>query len=127
WKRHLDDAAIAAFQRELGAMGYKYQFVTLAGFHSLNAGMFELARAYRGQGMTAYAALQEQEFALEHDHGYRAVKHQSFVGAGYFDQITQTITGGKSATTAMHGSTEEEQFADDDEASEEAEIHPKSA
>ncbi len=126
WKRHLDDATISSFQEELGAAGYKFQFVTLAGFHSVNTGMFELAHAYKSKGMTAYSALQEQEFTLEHDHGYRAVKHQSFVGAGYFDQITQIITGGKSATTAMHGSTEEEQFTDD-EASEEAEIHPKSA
>jgi isocitrate lyase len=110
WKRHLDDATIAKFQRELGAMGYRYQFVTLAGFHSVNLGMFELARGYRGTGMTAYATLQDREFELEEKHGYRAVKHQSFVGAGYFDDVTRVITGGQTATTAMSGSTEEEQF-----------------
>jgi isocitrate lyase len=113
WKSNLDDATIAKFQRELGAMGYKYQFVTLAGFHSLNTGMFELAHAYRDDGMLAYSKLQEREFELEHDHGYRAVKHQSFVGAGYFDDLTQVITGGTSATTAMKGSTEEEQFQEE--------------
>ncbi|HKQ63287.1 MAG TPA: isocitrate lyase [Candidatus Polarisedimenticolaceae bacterium] len=110
WRRHLDEATIACFQRELGAMGYRFQFVTLAGFHSLNAGMFELARAYRDEGMLAYSRLQEHEFALEKSAGYRAVKHQSFVGAGYFDQVTQAITGGLASTTAMDGSTEEEQF-----------------
>lgn len=113
WKSNLDDAAIARFQRELGAMGYKYQFVTLAGFHSLNTGMFELAHAYRDDGMLAYSKLQEREFELELDHGYRAVKHQSFVGAGYFDDLTRVITGGTSATTAMRGSTEEEQFQEE--------------
>jgi isocitrate lyase len=123
WKRHLDDATIAKFQRELGAMGYKYQFVTLAGFHSLNTGMFELAHAYRDDGMAAYSALQEREFELETIHGYRAVKHQSFVGAGYFDQITQTITGGQSSTTAMDGSTEAEQFTETTPDFSEAEIH----
>jgi isocitrate lyase len=110
WKSHLDDATIAKFQSELGAMGYKYQFVTLAGFHSINTGMFELARGYRKHGMTAYALLQNREFELEQEHGYRAVKHQSFVGAGYFDDVTQVITGGRASTTAMSGSTEEEQF-----------------
>ena len=94
-------------------MGYKYQFVTLAGFHSVNTHMFELARAYREAGMTAYSALQEREFELEAEHGYRAVKHQSFVGAGYFDDLTQVISGGRCSTTAMDGSTEEEQFLED--------------
>jgi isocitrate lyase len=112
WKQHLDDRTISEFQRELGAMGYKFQFVTLAGFHSLNTGMFELANAYRDDGMMAYAKLQAHEFELEALHGYRAVKHQSFVGAGYFDRVTEIITGGKSSTTAMRGSTEEEQFTE---------------
>ncbi|MBW2523489.1 MAG: hypothetical protein JRI23_04915, partial [Deltaproteobacteria bacterium] len=111
WKLHLDESTIAKFQRELGAMGYKFQFVTLAGFHSLNTGMFELAHAYRDDGMSAYAKLQAREFDLERDHGYRAVKHQSFVGAGYFDLLSQTISAGKEcSTTALAGSTEEEQF-----------------
>ena len=112
WKKKLDDATIARFQRELGAMGYKFQFITLAGFHALNLSMFELARAYREQGMTAYAALQEREFAREADAGYRATKHQRFVGTGYFDQVSQTIAGGNSSTTALSGSTEEEQFSE---------------
>ena len=90
-------------------MGYKFQFITLAGFHSLNYAMFELARGYKELGMTAYADLQEQEFASEID-GYRATKHQAFVGTGYFDALTQTISGGASSTTALSGSTEEEQF-----------------
>jgi isocitrate lyase len=110
WKRKLDDATIARFQRELGAMGYRFQFVTLAGFHALTLSMFELARGYAGTGMTAYAALQEQEFAAEREAGYHAVKHQSFVGAGYFDDVAQTIAGGQSSTEALAGSTEEEQF-----------------
>ena len=109
WKKKLDDETIAKFQAELGAMGYKFQFITLAGFHSLNYAMFELARGYKESGMTAYARLQEQEFASEID-GYRATKHQAFVGTGYFDQLTQTISGGASSTTALSGSTEEEQF-----------------
>jgi len=109
WKKKLDDQAIAKFQTELGAMGYKFQFITLAGFHSLNYAMFELAKGYRKSGMTAYARLQEQEFASEID-GYRATKHQAFVGTGYFDALTQTIAGGASSTTALSGSTEEEQF-----------------
>jgi isocitrate lyase len=92
-------------------MGYKFQFVTLAGFHALNAGMFDLARGYRREGMAAYSRLQESEFAMEAA-GYRAVKHQSFVGAGYFDRIAQTVAGGDVSTTAMKGSTEEEQFQD---------------
>ncbi|MEJ2548044.1 MAG: isocitrate lyase [Gemmatimonadota bacterium] len=110
WAAHLDGSTIAKFQRELGAMGYLYQFVTLAGFHSVNAHMFELAKGYCERDMSAYSELQEREFELERDHGYRAVKHQSFVGAGWFDQVTQLISGGRSATTAMQGSTEEEQF-----------------
>jgi len=110
WKRHLDEATIAKFQRELGAMGYKFQFVTLAGFHTLNTSMFELALGYRDNGMAAYSKLQEREFQLEKDHGFRAVKHQSFVGAGYFDEIQNIITGGAASTRALEGSTEEEQF-----------------
>jgi isocitrate lyase len=110
WKRHLDDATIARFQEELGAMGYKFQFVTLAGFHSLNTGMFELAKGYAGEGMAAYSRLQEKEFTLEREHGFSAVKHQSFVGAGYFDEVQLAISGGEAATTALKGSTEEAQF-----------------
>ena len=109
WKKKLDDETIARFQDELGAMGYKFQFITLAGFHALNLTMFELARDYRDVGMTAYADLQEREFALEID-GYRATKHQSFVGTGYFDAVTQVISSGKSSVTALSGSTETEQF-----------------
>jgi isocitrate lyase len=111
WKKKLDDATIARFQVELGAMGYKFQFITLAGFHALNLSMFELAQGYRDYGMTAYAQLQEREFDREADSRYRATKHQAFVGAGYFDRLTQTITGGATSTTALRGSTEEEQFA----------------
>jgi isocitrate lyase len=110
WRRHLDALTIARFQRELGAMGYRYQFVTLAGFHALNASMYELACGYCQHGMAAYSSLQDREFQLEQEQGYRAVKHQSFVGAGYFDDVTRVITGGGSSLTAMHGSTEEEQF-----------------
>ncbi len=110
WKRNLDDATIAKFQRELGAMGYKFQFVTLAGFHTLNFSMFDLARQYRDEGMAAYSRLQEEEFASE-KHGYTATKHQREVGAGYFDDVAQVISGGTSSTTALTGSTEEEQFA----------------
>jgi isocitrate lyase len=109
WKRKLDDATIAKFQRELGAMGYKFQFITLAGFHALNYSMFELARGYKTQQMTAYVALQQAEFAAESD-GYTATKHQREVGAGYFDDVTQTVSGGNSSITALEGSTEEEQF-----------------
>jgi isocitrate/methylisocitrate lyase len=112
WRKKLDDATIAGFQRELGDMGYKFQFITLAGFHVLNLGMFELARSYRETGMTAYARVQENEFDRESDSGYRAVKHQSFVGVGYFDDVTQTIAGGTSSTTGLAGSTEEEQFSE---------------
>jgi isocitrate lyase len=109
WKSKLDDATIAKFQRELGAMGYKFQFVTLAGFHSLNHGMYELASAYKDGGMTAYSRLQEREFAAESG-GYQAVKHQEFVGTGYFDEVNQVVSGGKSSTLALKGSTEEAQF-----------------
>jgi isocitrate lyase len=109
WKRKLDDATIAKFQRELGAMGYKFQFITLAGFHALNYSMFELARGYKAQQMTAYVALQQAEFAAE-DNGYTATRHQREVGAGYFDDVTQTVTGGNSSITALGGSTEEQQF-----------------
>ena len=113
WSRHLDAATIAKFQRELGAMGYKFQFITLAGFHSLNLSMFELATGYRETGMTAYSALQDREFELERAMGYKAVKHQAFVGTGYFDAVQNIITAGNASTTAMTGSTEEEQFEDE--------------
>jgi isocitrate lyase len=109
WRRNLDDATIAKFQRELGAMGYKFQFITLAGFHSLNFSMFDLADKYRDQGMTAYVELQEKEFSSE-KRGYTATKHQREVGAAFFDELTQVIAGGTSSLTALHGSTEEEQF-----------------
>jgi isocitrate lyase len=110
WRLNIDDATIARFQRELGAMGYKYQFVTLAGFHALNLSMFNLARAYSREGMTAYARLQDEEFAEERDHGYRAVKHQKFVGTGFFDKLMTTISSGHTSVTALDGSTEEAQF-----------------
>jgi isocitrate lyase len=110
WKLNLDDKTIANFQNELSAMGYKYQFVTLAGFHSLNYIMFELAHQYNKKGMAAYSKLQEGEFKLEKDFGFRAVKHQSFVGAGYFDEVNKIITGGATSVTALEGSTEQEQF-----------------
>ena len=110
WRKHLDDVTIAKFQRELAAMGYKFQFVTLAGFHTLNLAMFELARAYRLSGMAAYSRLQEKEFSREREHGYEAVKHQRFAGTGYFDAVQQVITGGTASTTALRGSTEAEQF-----------------
>src|SRR5579872_4546984 len=109
WKRKLDDATIAKFQRELGAMGYRFQFITLAGFHALNFSMFELARGYKAQQMSAYVALQQAEFAAESS-GYTATKHQREVGAGYFDDVTQTVSGGNSSITALEGSTEEQQF-----------------
>ncbi len=123
WKLNLDEKTIAHFQEELGEMGYKFQFVTLAGFHALNAATFELARAYRDQGMAAYTKLQELEFQLEQDHGYAAVKHQSFVGAGYFDQLTTVITRGQSSLTALNGSTEAEQFTEKTPDFAEAEKH----
>ena len=110
WSRNLDATTIAKFQRELGAMGYKFQFITLAGFHQLNYGMFDLARKYKDAGMSAYAELQDAEFAAETEHGYRAVKHQSFVGTGYFDALQNVITGGTSSTVALKHSTEAEQF-----------------
>ena len=110
--RNLDDDTIAKFQRELGAMGYKFQFITLAGFHSLNYGMFELARGYNERNMSAYVELQEAEFAAE-SQGYTATKHQREVGTGYFDELTNVIAGGGSSLTALTGSTEEEQFEED--------------
>jgi isocitrate lyase len=110
WKKHLDDATIAKFQKELAAMGYKFQFITLAGFHALNLSMFDLAREYSHAGMTAYCRLQEEEFRQEADFGYEAVKHQRFVGTGYFDTVQQAVTSGTSSTTALEGSTEAEQF-----------------
>jgi isocitrate lyase len=125
WRRHLDDETIAKFQRELGAMGYTFQFITLAGFHSLNTITFELAHAYRDQGMTAYSKLQNREFELEEKHGFRAIKHQSFVGAGYFDDVNQVITSGQTATAALAGSTEEEQFDEKTPDFSEAEVHHK--
>ena len=109
WKKKLDDSQIAKFQKELGAMGYKFQFITLAGFHALNYSMFELAKGYKEKQMTAYVKLQEAEFAAEKD-GYTATKHQREVGTGYFDTVTQVIQGGTSSTTALAGSTEEAQF-----------------
>jgi isocitrate lyase len=109
WKKHLDPATIAKFQRELGAMGYKFQFVTLAGFHALNHSMFELARNYRAEGMAAYARLQEAELAAE-GQGYTATKHQREVGTGYFDEVAQVLSGGLASTLAMDGSTERAQF-----------------
>ncbi|MEX1265245.1 MAG: isocitrate lyase [Actinomycetota bacterium] len=111
WKQHLDDATIARFQKELGAMGYKFQFITLAGFHALNASMFELARGYAGEGMTAYVRLQERELAMEAE-GYTATRHQAEVGTGYFDRVSTVISGGSSSTLALKGSTEEAQFRD---------------
>ena len=109
WRKHLDDAEIASFQETLAELGYRFQFVTLAGFHALNAGMFELARGYGEDGMTAYVELQEREFALE-EHGYTATRHQREVGAGYFDQVLEAVSGGESSTLALKGSTEEAQF-----------------
>jgi len=109
WAKFLDASTIAAFQRELGAMGYRFQFVTLAGFHALNYGMFDLARGYRDRGMAAYSELQQREFAAEAD-GYTATKHQREVGTGYFDQVTDLIAGGLASTKALEGSTEKAQF-----------------
>ncbi|MGE5175391.1 MAG: isocitrate lyase [Hyphomicrobiales bacterium] len=109
WRKNLDDATIAAFQRELAAMGYRFQFVTLAGFHALNHSMFDLARAYRAKGMAGYVALQEAEFAAEAD-GYTATRHQREVGTGYFDEVKQVIDGGASSTLALEESTEAAQF-----------------
>jgi isocitrate lyase len=109
WRKHLDDAEIKGFQRELGAMGYKFQFITLAGFHSLNAAMFELALGYRSEGMPAYVRLQSREFELEEE-GYTATRHQREVGAGYFDAVVDAVSGGEASTLALKGSTEEAQF-----------------
>jgi isocitrate lyase len=109
WKKHLDDATIASFQKELGAMGYKFQFVTLAGFHALNHSMFDLARQYKTEGMAAYSRLQEREFADEKN-GYSATKHQREVGTGFFDDVAQVIAGGNASTLALVGSTEKAQF-----------------
>jgi len=110
WRKHLSNEEIARFQRELGAMGYKFQFITLAGFHALNHTMFELAREYKTLGMSAYSELQEAEFQSEKEHQYSAVKHQRFVGTGYFDTVQNVISSGTASTTALAGSTEAEQF-----------------
>ena len=112
WKRNLGDKEIATFQEQLGEMGYKFQFITLAGFHTLNASMFDLAYGYQRGGMTAFVNVQERELVMEREMGFRAVKHQSFVGAGYFDQVQMTVTGGEVSTAALKGSTEEAQFHD---------------
>jgi isocitrate lyase len=109
WSRHLNESQIASFQSDLAKLGYRFQFVTLAGFHALNASMFELARGYATHAMSAYVELQEREFALEAD-GYSATRHQREVGSGYFDQVLETITGGTASTLALRGSTEEQQF-----------------
>jgi isocitrate lyase len=109
WSRHLSESQIASFQRDLARLGYRFQFVTLAGFHSLNASMFELARGYSERGMSAYVELQQREFAAEAD-GYTATRHQREVGSGYFDQVLETISSGTSSTLALRGSTEEQQF-----------------
>lgn len=117
WKRHLEGDEIAAFQEQLGEMGYRFQFITLAGFHALNESMFELAQGYAAEGMTAYVRLQEREFALE-DSGYTATRHQREVGAGYFDLVAKAVSGGESSTLALRGSTEEAQFVKEDELAE---------
>jgi isocitrate lyase len=109
WSAQLDESTIARFQKELGVMGYRYQFITLAGFHALNASMFRLARGYAEEGMTAYVDLQNLEFEMEEE-GYTATRHQREVGAGYFDLVTQTVSSGSTSTLALAGSTEEEQF-----------------
>jgi isocitrate lyase len=109
WKKKLNEATIARFQKDLGAMGYKFQFVTLAGFHSLNLSMFELAQGYKETGMQAYSQLQQREFASEAI-GYEGAKHQRFVGTGYFDLVAKVVAGGASSITALDGSTEAEQF-----------------
>ncbi len=110
WKRNLDDANIAEFQNELSTMGYKFQFVTLAGFHSLNLGMFNLARKYKDDGMAAYARFQQKEFDYEKGSGYMATTHQKFVGTGFFDRVMESVSGGESSVSALKGSTEEAQF-----------------
>jgi isocitrate lyase len=109
WRRHLDDASIAKFQKELGAMGYKFQFITLAGYHTINMSAFKLAHEYARVGMPAYVAVQQEEFAIEAQ-GYTATRHQREAGAGYFDDLLTTITAGQGSTGALRGSTEEEQF-----------------
>ena len=109
WKKHLSDKEIAEFQVKISEMGYKFQFITLAGFHTQNIAIFELAEKYKTEGMSAYSKIQEQEFAREKD-GYTSVKHQREVGTSYFDAVSNTISSGKSATTAMQGSTDDEQF-----------------
>lgn len=110
WRGHLSEGEIATFQEKLGEMGYKFQFVTLAGFHTLNASMFELANRYSDEGMAAYSRFQEKEFALAKEAGFKAIKHQTFAGTGYYDQIQQIVTGGKNSTAGLQGSTEEKQF-----------------
>lgn len=110
WRRHMNDNEISSFQEQLAEMGYKFQFVTLAGFHTLNASMFELAADYNQKGMSAYSRFQEHEFELEKLHGYKAIKHQSFVGTGYFDEVQMAISGRQTSTKALEGSTEEQQF-----------------
>jgi isocitrate lyase len=110
WRLHMDDAQLGGFQEKLGELGYKFQFVTLAGFHTLNLSMFYLARGYRTQGMLSYSKVQEREFALEKSDGFAAAKHQRFVGAGYFDEVQMTVTEGQASTGALKGSTEEAQF-----------------
>jgi isocitrate lyase len=110
WRANLDDGTIKRFQKELAAMGYKFQFVTLAGFHTLNLGMFDLAHSYKTEGMAAYSKFQEEEFKHERSEGYMATSHQKFVGTGYFDRVMYSITQGQSSVEALTGSTEEEQF-----------------
>lgn len=112
WAARLTEKEMLSFREQLAAMGYKFQFVTLAGFHALNTSMFELALAYRQHGMAGYASLQQREFALQRDHGFRAVRHQAFVGTGYFDAIQEVITNGQASTTALRNSTEEAQFGE---------------
>src|SRR4029077_4230756 len=114
WKKKLDDTTIGRFQRELGVMGYKFQFITLAGFHALNYSMFNLARGYKDRSMSASADLQEAEFT-EEARVYTATRHQREVGTGYFDEVSQVISAGESSTTALHGSTEDEQFDQNDD------------
>jgi isocitrate lyase len=113
WRKKLDQASIASFQKELASLGYKFQFVTLAGFHALNLAMFDLAREYAQTGMTAYARLQQAEFERAEEYGYSAVRHQRFVGTGYFDHVAQTIAAGELSTVALAGSTEEAQFTEE--------------
>jgi isocitrate/methylisocitrate lyase len=124
WKKHLDDDTIATFQKELGAMGYRFQFITLAGFHALNESMFELARGYSLEGMTAYVRLQQREFDMQAE-GYTATRHQAEVGTGYFDQVSQVITGGQGSTLALKGSTEEAQFLEPGKTSHRKDIERK--